>query len=111
MVRVKTHPGAIIREDYINELGLQQSELAEALDINKGTLSRLVNERSDLSPELAIKISAVLGGSPESWMNLQTNYSLSKVRAKKLKAWKPRVAVRKKRLVSIESGRQKKGAA
>ena len=60
MIRIKTHPGAITREDYINGLGLQQSELAEALEVNKATLSRLVNERSDLTPELAIKLSRVL---------------------------------------------------
>ncbi|MEE4202627.1 MAG: HigA family addiction module antitoxin [Halieaceae bacterium] len=87
MVRIKTHPGAIIREDYLKPLGLQQSELASVLEVDKATLSRLVNERSDLTPELAIKISKVLGGTPESWMNLQTNFSLSK--ANELADWRP----------------------
>lgn len=102
MVRIKTHPGAIIREDYINELGLQQSELADALDIDKATLSRLVNERSDLTPELAIKISQVLGGTPESWMNLQTNHSLSKAKAAKLADWRPRKVIKKGLLQGVK---------
>jgi len=93
MIRIKTHPGAIIREDYINGLGLQQSELADALEVNKATLSRLVNERSDLTPELAIKLSKVLGGTAESWMNLQTNFAISRAKAATLGSWRPKKAV------------------
>jgi addiction module HigA family antidote len=93
MMRIKTHPGAIIREDYIYGLGLQQSELADALEVNKGTLSRLVNERSDLTPELAIKLSKVLGGTAESWMNLQTNVAISRAKATALGSWRPKQAV------------------
>jgi len=110
MVRIRTHPGAIIREEYINELGLQQSELADALEINKATLSRLVNERSDLTPELAIKISQVLGGSPESWMNLQTHHALSRVKAAKLGDWRPRKVV-KSGLLQGNTSRNARGAA
>ena len=111
MARLKTHPGTILREDYIKELGLHQSDLAAALDVNKGTLCRLVNERSDLTPELAIKISAVLGGSPENWMNLQTNYSLSKVKTQKLGSWRPRAAIRNNALVAVAGGSKQKGVA
>lgn len=110
MVRIRTHPGAIIREDYINELGLQQSELAEALEVNKATLSRLVNERSDLTPELAIKISQVLGGTAESWMNLQTNHALSRAQAAKLGDWCPRKVVKGGVLQGVKQ-RKIKGAA
>lgn len=110
MVRIRTHPGAIIREEYINELGLQQSELADALEINKATLSRLVNERSDLTPELAIKISQVLGGSPESWMNLQTHHALSRAKAVKLGDWRPRKVV-KSGLLQGNTSRNARGAA
>lgn len=110
MNRIKTHPGAIIREDYIKELGLSQSELADALEVNKATLSRLVNEHSDLTPELAIKISRVLGGTAESWMNLQTSFSLSRVKGAKLAKWRPRKSVQDGTLK--DTGRQKqRGAA
>ena len=93
MIRIKTHPGAIIREDYIIGLGLQQSELADALEVNKATLSRLVNERSDLTPELAIKLAQVLGGTAQSWMNLQTNFAISRAMAANLGSWRPKKAV------------------
>ena len=93
MIRIKTHPGAIIREDYIIGLGLQQSELADALEVNKATLSRLVNERSDLTPELAIKLAQVLGGTAQSWMNLQTNFAISRAMAATLGSWRPKKTV------------------
>jgi len=66
---------------YLDELDISASDLANALEINKATLSRLLNEKADLSPTLALKLSEVLGRSAQSWMNMQANHSLAKIEA------------------------------
>jgi addiction module HigA family antidote len=79
--RISAHPGGFIKRNYIDELDITAAQLAEALGINKATMSRLLNEKSDLSPQLAMRVSKVLGGSPGSWMNMQANHSLAKLEA------------------------------
>ena len=79
--RIPTHPGRFIQRVYLDELDVSASDLANALEINKATLSRLLNEKADLSPTLALKLSEVLGRSPQSWMNMQSNHSLAKIEA------------------------------
>ena len=79
--RIPTHPGRFIQRVYLDELDVSASDLANALEINKATLSRLLNEKADLSPTLALKLSGVLGRSPQSWMNMQANHSLAKIEA------------------------------
>lgn len=79
--RIPTHPGRFIQRVYLDELDVSASDLASALEINKATLSRLLNEKADLSPSLALKLSEVLGRSPQSWMNMQANHSLAKIEA------------------------------
>jgi addiction module HigA family antidote len=99
--RISAHPGGFIKRNYIDELDITAAQLAEALDINKATLSRLLNEKSDLSPQLAMRISKVLGGSPGSWMNMQANHSLAKLEAgtdRNASAWVPTVTLRNGKL-------------
>lgn len=79
--RIPTHPGKFIQKVYLEELDISATDLADALEINKATMSRLLNEKADLSPTLALKLSEVLGRSPQSWMNMQSNHSLAKVDA------------------------------
>ena len=79
--RIPTHPGKFIQRVYLYELGIPAADLANALEINKATMSRLLNEKADLSPTLALKLSEVLGRSPQSWMNMQANHSLAKIQA------------------------------
>jgi addiction module HigA family antidote len=70
------HPGEILREMFIRERGLTITEVAEGLQIARGNLSAIVNERAGISPELAIKLSVAFGNSVEFWINLQKNYEL-----------------------------------
>jgi addiction module HigA family antidote len=79
--RIPTHPGKFIQRVYLDELAIPAADLANALEINKATMSRLLNEKADLSPTLALKLSEVLGRSPQSWMNMQANHSLAKIQA------------------------------
>ena len=77
MARITVHPGGFVKRNYVEALGLDEKALAEALEISGATLNRLLEERADLSPQLAIKLSRVLGRSPESWMNMQTLHTLA----------------------------------
>ena len=79
--RIPTHPGKFIQKVYLDELSIPAADLANALEINKATMSRLLNEKADLSPTLALKLSEVLGRTPQSWMNMQANHSLAKIEA------------------------------
>ncbi len=70
------HPGEFIRNTYIEPFGLSIRSLAECLDVSPSTLTRIVNKRSGISPEMALRLSMALGRSPESWLAMQHNYDL-----------------------------------
>lgn len=96
--RIPLHPGEFIRRVYIEENGITQTALAEGLDINKGTLSRLLNGQTDVMPAMAIKLSVVLGRSAQSWLNMQSAHSLAKAQAV-IGSWKPKLILNKGELV------------
>ncbi len=69
--RKPTHPGTILREDVLPSLKLSQCKLAKALKVSNYKISQLVNERSGVDPDIAIRLAKFLGGTPESWLNMQ----------------------------------------
>ena len=69
--RKPTHPGAVLREDVLPELGWTQSELASRLLVSRQTVSQLLHEEKSVTAEMAIRISSAVGGTPESWLNMQ----------------------------------------
>jgi antitoxin HigA-1 len=70
------HPGEILREDYLEPLGLTVSEVAKGLGVARKTLSALVNERARVSSVMAFRLARAFGTSPELWVNLQAQYDL-----------------------------------
>ena len=74
------HPGEFIKETYIKPLDIRLRKAAIDLDVAPSTFSRLIKGDSDLSPEMALKLSKAFGRTPESWMQMQTNYELWKAR-------------------------------
>ena len=70
------HPGEFIRAIYIEPFDLSVRSLAESLGVAPSTLNRIINERSGVSPEMALRLSKALGRSPESWMAMQHNHDL-----------------------------------
>lgn len=70
------HPGAFIKRVYLEPNEIGSNELARQLKVSTGLMSRLVNEKTGLSSEMALKLSKVLGRSPESWLLMQDNYDL-----------------------------------
>lgn len=69
--RRPTHPGEVLREDFMPDYGLTVSVLADFLGVSRQTVNELVRERRSLSPEMALRLSGLFGNSPEFWLNLQ----------------------------------------
>lgn len=69
--RQPTHPGAVLREDVLPELGWTQAELASKLMVSRQTVSDLLHEKKAVTAEMAIRIARAIGGTPESWLRMQ----------------------------------------
>lgn len=90
--REPTHPGRILHEDFLRPLGLAQSTLAKEISTTFRTINELVNEKRNMSPEMAIKLSRYFRTSAELWLNLQNQYDIYRISVKKsemLKRIKP----------------------
>ena len=74
------HPGEIIKEICIEPLGLTVTKAAEALGVTRKTFSMLLNGKSGISPEMALRLSKVFGRTPEGWLLLQLQYDLWKTK-------------------------------
>ena len=87
------HPGEILRTLCLDPLGLSVTEAAQALGVSRKTLSSLLNGRTGISPQMAIRLSIAFDTSAASWLNQQTQYDLwhaeqrrSELKVKKLSA-------------------------
>ena len=76
MMHNPPHPGEFIRDICLEGLGLSVTEAAKGLGVNRVSLSRLINGKSGVSPEMAIRLSKAFGGSAESWLKHQMLYDL-----------------------------------
>jgi addiction module HigA family antidote len=79
------HPGGVILRQCIEPLGVTITEAAAALGVTRTTLSELVNGKRGISPEMAVRLSQVFGGSAESWVIQQAQYDLAQVQADRIK--------------------------
>ena len=70
------HPGEFIREIYIAPSDLSSRTVADSLGVSPSTFNRLLNGKSNISPEMALRLSKSLGRSPESWLIMQNHYNL-----------------------------------
>ncbi len=70
------HPGEILKGLWLGPMGISITKAASALGVSRKTLSKIVNGKSGLSPEMAVRLSRVFGSSPESWMGHQVAYDL-----------------------------------
>jgi addiction module HigA family antidote len=80
--RKPTHPGALLREDVMPELGVTQAAFAGYLGVSRLTVSEILNEKRGVSPEMAMRLSKVIGGSPEMWLRMQEALDLWEVAQK-----------------------------
>jgi addiction module HigA family antidote len=73
------HPGLHVRHDYLEPLGLSVTAAAEVLGVTRQTLNNVVNGKSGISPEMAIRLSKAFGGSAAIWLRMQLAYDLAQV--------------------------------
>ena len=76
MTRKPNHPGTVFLEDVMKPLNLSVTKTAELLGVSRKALSEFINEKSSLSPDMALRISIAPGTSAESWMNMQQKLTL-----------------------------------
>ena len=79
------HPGTVVLQECIEPLGLTITDAAHALGVTRNTLSELINSKRGISPEMAVRLSKVFGGSEEGWLVQQAQYDLAQVRRDRLK--------------------------
>ena len=77
------HPGEILRKLCLEPLGLSVTEAAQALGVSRKTLSSILNGRSGISPEMAVRLSIAFNTTAESWLRQQLQYDLAQAEAKR----------------------------
>lgn len=66
-----THPGAMLREDFLTDYWLTVAGLARALGVSRQTVNELLRERRAVTPEMALRLARLFGNTPEFWLNAQ----------------------------------------
>jgi addiction module HigA family antidote len=81
--RITTHPGEVLREEFLIPLGISANALARDLHVPANRITAIVAERPSraVTPDTALRLSRYFGTTPEFWLNLQTSYDLSRARA------------------------------
>ena len=72
------HPGLSVRHDCLEPLGLSATDAARKLGVSRKQLSDIVNARSGISPEMAIRLDKAFGGGADTWLRLQAAYDLAR---------------------------------
>jgi addiction module HigA family antidote len=78
--RVSTHPGEMLREEFLAPLGISQNALAMKIRVPATRIGDIVHGRRAITPDTALRLARFFGNSPEFWMNLQQMYDLSKAK-------------------------------
>ena len=76
-MRVRTHPGEVLRCEFLEPLGLSARALAEAIDVPANRISEIVRENRDVTADTALRLAKYFSTTPEFWMNLQMAHDLS----------------------------------
>lgn len=74
--RRPTHPGEMLREDFLPDYDLTATRLAEAIGVSRQSISDLLRERRGVSSEMALRLARLFGNSPEFWLNAQSAVDL-----------------------------------
>ena len=79
------HSGLVVLQECIQPSGLSITDAAAALGVTRNTLSELVNEKRGISPEVAVRLAKVFGGTEQGWLVQQAQYDLAQVRRGRIK--------------------------
>lgn len=74
--RKPTHPGEMLREEFLPDFGLTVAKTAELLHVSRQTVNELVRERRSVSVDMAVRLARLFGTTPQYWLNMQRNVDL-----------------------------------
>lgn len=83
MMKNPPHPGELLREDVLVPLGIEVTEAAQRLGLSRTALSRVLNGRAGISPDLALRLERAGASTARFWMTLQANYALAQATQRK----------------------------
>ncbi len=92
------HPGRIVRSACLEPLGLSVTAAAQILGVTRQTLNNIVNGKSGISPEMAIRLTKAFGSTPETWLGMQLAYDLAAARKNE-----SRIKVRRQRMLGAQA--------
>lgn len=84
--KATTHPGVVLREDFLRPLNISQNKLAMRIRVPATRVGDIVHGRRAITPDTALRLARFFGNSPEFWLNLQQMHDLSKARIESAKA-------------------------
>jgi len=82
MARVRTHPGEVLRDEYINPLGLSARSIAKDLGVPRNRITEIMRAERDVTADTAIRLGRYFRTDPRFWLNLQAAHDLSKAEKK-----------------------------
>ena len=71
-----THPGEMLREDFMPDFDLSTTSMATALGVSRQTINEILRERRSITPPMSLRLSRLFGNSPEFWLNVQHAWDL-----------------------------------
>ena len=71
-----THPGEVLREDFMPDYGLTTAALADALGVSRQTINEVIRERRSVTPVMALRLSRLFRNTPEFWLNAQNAWDI-----------------------------------
>lgn len=80
--RKATHPGEVLREDFLSPMGITQTGLADAIHVPFQRVNEIVSGKRGITPETALRLAKFFGNSPGFWLNLQMRYDLQAAEVK-----------------------------
>lgn len=80
-IRIHTHPGEVLREEFMLPIGLSARQLAAAIGVPANRISDVVRERRSVTADTALRLARYFGTDAQSWLNLQYAHDLSKAEA------------------------------
>ncbi len=84
--RTATHPGEVLLEEFLKPLGMRQTQVAKKLGMPLNRINEIVRGKRGVTADTAWKLAYLFRCSPEFWMNLQTQYDLSRTRPSRIRA-------------------------
>jgi len=91
--REPTHPGVMLKEEFLQPMGISQRELADAIHVSYQRINEIVNKKRGVTPRTALRLAKFFGMSEDFWINLQVRWDLYRARqdeAETLRRIKPR---------------------